>query len=619
MCGICAHAADPGGDTVRRMNQKMIHRGPDDEGVYTDSDSGVSLGARRLSIIDVAGGHQPVSNEDRSVWAVLNGEIYNHPELQERLAAHGHTLRSRTDTEVLVHLYEDFGDDLVHALDGMFAFAIWDRRRQRMLLARDRFGEKPLFFTASGGTLVVASELTALRAGLRADPDLDCGAIDAFYVYGYVPGPASILEDVSQLSPGHLLVWEPGLREVVQRQYWKPPLFDSTAVDHMDAIAETETLLGRSLQRRMIADVPLGIFLSGGLDSTLIATLAARISSKPIKTFTVGYDVGEVSEAKAAREVARTIESDHHEIVISARDLAANMQSVLRRLDQPIADQALIALHAVAATARREITVAVGGEGADELFGGYPRYRWLDRAERIKALVPKRVASSASQLLDRIQTPITSRLSDVMAPVPAASRHVDWVTADRRHSRELLYGPQLRAAGLTQRSPELQIVNLIPAGTSVASAFMTLDQLRWLPDDVLQKADRASMLASLEMRTPFLDREIVELAASIPISVHMRNGGKYILRQMLARTGVATAGNRRKRAFRVPLSDWLRGPLVSMLTEQLECSAAYGEGWFDRDNSRRLVEEHVSGAADNSAILWPLVTFSCWLDAWRTA
>ena len=268
------------------------------------------------------------------------------------------------------------------------------------------------------------------------------------------------------------------------------------------------------------------------------------MSSSPIKTFTVGYDVGEVSETEPARRVARAIGSDHHEIIISGRDLAARMPEVLGRMDHPIADQALIALHTVAAAARREITVAVGGEGADELFGGYPRYRWLQRAERIKTLVPENTAMATSRMLSRMGTPATGRLSDVFAPVMTTSRHIDWVTANRRRTRDTVYGPALRAAGLNHRAPEVHVVEVIPWGASVASSFMSLDQLQWLPDDVLQKADRATMMASLEMRTPYLNRELAELAASIPLSVHMRDGGKYVLRQVLAGQGWQLSGKR---------------------------------------------------------------------------
>lgn len=618
MCGICGHTADWDATVVQRMNARLVHRGPDDEGVYVDKRAGVALGARRLSIIDVAGGHQPVSNEDSSVWAALNGEIYNHPELQQRLLGRGHQLKSRTDTEVLVHLYEDFGDEMVHALEGMFAFAIWDRNRQRMLVVRDRFGEKPLFYSIADDRLVIASELTALRAGLATDPELDAHAIDAFYVYGYVPGPNTITEGVCQLAPGHLMVWDQQARRLTHRRYWKPPLFGSHSVDHMDAVAETERLLERSLRMRMISDVPLGIFLSGGLDSTLIAALAARIATTPVKTFTVGYDVGEVGETHAAREVAQAIGSDHHEVIIGANDLAASVPQVLSRMDHPIADQALVALHAVAATARREITVAVGGEGADELFGGYPRYRWLARAEVVAAVLPESTAEGAARLLSRAGGGATARLGDVLTPRMTTSRHIDWVTANRRFAREVVYGPCLREAGLHNRAPEAYLEARLPWGFPVEGAFMTLDQLQWLPDDVLQKADRASMLTSLEMRTPFLNRELAELAASIPLSVHMRGGGKHILRKVLERTGVHLAPSG-KRAFRVPLKDWLRGALVPLVDEQLEGSAVYAEGWFDRERIRQLSDEHRGGAADHSAVLWPVIAFACWLDAWRDA
>ena len=290
------------------MNRTLRHRGPDDEGMYLDRASGVGLGVRRLSIIDVAGGRQPVANEDAKIWAVLNGEIYNHPTLRQRLRGRGHLFSNQSDTEVLVHAYEEFGDDLVHALEGMFAFAVWDGRRRRLLLARDRFGEKPLFYSHKDGVLTFASELTALRAGGVAG-ELSRDAVDAFFVLGYIPGPGTIVEGIQQLPPGHVLSWEQATGTVVVRRYWAPlPMPTRSPTPFGELVEEALHLLETSVKSRMISDVPLGVFLSGGVDSSLVVALATRNSSASLKTFTVGYDVGAVNETEAARRVAWHLE-----------------------------------------------------------------------------------------------------------------------------------------------------------------------------------------------------------------------------------------------------------------------------------------------------------------------
>jgi asparagine synthase (glutamine-hydrolysing) len=307
------------------MNRVMVHRGPDDEGIHVDPGVRVALGARRLSIIDVEHGHQPIGNEDGSVWAVLNGEIYNHVALQAHLRARRHTLRTSCDTEVLVHLYEEHGDALVHALEGMFALAIWDARRGRLLLGRDRFGEKPLFYSDRGGVLTFASELDALLAGLPGPrPDLDHAALDAFLVFGYVPAPRAMVEGVRVLPPGHLLLWE-RVRGADVRPYWRPPRPGGSVAAADELVREVRPLLERSVRSRMVADVPLGVFLSGGLDSTLVTALAVNAATSPVATFTVGYDVGTVNGLEPARAAARRLGTDHHELVVSQSDVVAEV------------------------------------------------------------------------------------------------------------------------------------------------------------------------------------------------------------------------------------------------------------------------------------------------------
>ena len=602
------------------MNAAMAARGPDDEGTYTDHRSGVTLGARRLSIIDVEGGHQPVSNEDGMVWAALNGEVYNHRALQQTLRERGHRFASHVDTEVLVHLYEAYGAAMVHALEGMYAFALWDAGRQELLLVRDRFGEKPLFYAERSGDLLFASELDALLAGMDEEPELDPAAVDAFFVFGYVPGPDSIVHGVKQLPPGHVLRWERRSRRSHVEPYWTPVTASAPDSDEPfeQLVAETGRLLERSVESRLISDVPLGVFLSGGLDSTLIAALAARASHKPIKTFTVGYDTGAVSETAQARRTAQELGTEHHELVLTQEQLLRRVPALLAGMDQPLADQALVSLHAIAEHARRDVTVAVGGEGADELFGGYPRYRWLWRSEQLARALPSPVASGLSLLTARAPHPRASRLADILRPGETLERHLDWVTARRRLLRQRLYGPALRG-----RVPHIGFVGDLAdrvngaSGDQLIRRLMVLDQLHWLPGDVLVKADRAGMRVSLEVRTPYLNRELAEFAGTVSERVHVANGGKALLRALLAQVAPEAARRRPKTAFRVPAADWLRGPLAPLVDRQLANGSAFAAGWFHRGEAASLVAEHRAGTRDRSGAIWPLLAFGLWLDRIR--
>jgi len=620
VCGICGSSAVRPDVAVATMNAAMIHRGPDDGGSYTSEPLGIAIGARRLSIIDVAGGHQPISNEDGTVWAVLNGEIYNHPVLQALLRRRGHTLRTGTDTEVLVHLYEEYGDDLVHALEGMFAFAILDERNGRLLVGRDRFGEKPLFYTVRDGVLTFASELDPLLAGAGMELQLDPIALDEYFVLGYVRTPRSIARDVRQLPAGHVLSWQPTGRVPRLHQYWSPPVPDAWPEGEVEAdlVAETLRLLENSVRGRMLSDVPLGILLSGGLDSTLLAAIATRVGDQRVKTFTVGYDTGTESELDAAAATADVLGTEHHALVLTADALAARAPKVLAAIDQPVADPALVALNAVAEFARKEVTVAVGGEGADELFGGYPRYIWLARARMLDGRVPAPLRRAAARGLSSLARGRGHRLSDVLEPMSAADRHLDWVTGGRRHMRDALYGPTMN--GDVDHDA---IVRSVHEATDVdpdhplAAAFMRMDQGMWLQDDVLPKADRAGMLVSLELRTPYLNRELAEFAASVAPSVHLAGGGKRLLRRVLDEVA-PDVPRRRKRAFGVPMAQWLRGSLRPLLEEHVRHSSIYDEGLFDGDEVDRRVASHVSSESDESAVLWPLLTLGLWLDARRS-
>jgi asparagine synthase (glutamine-hydrolysing) len=601
------------------MAAALVHRGPDDEGVYVDPDCTFSMAARRLSIIDVAGGHQPISNEDGSVWGVLNGEIYNHAPLRDRLRQRGHRFASQTDTEVLVHLYEEYGEALVDAIEGMYAFAIWDCKARRLTLARDRFGEKPLFYAELADRLVFASELTALRAGLPSQPELDPDSLDAFFVLGYLPGERTIFRQLRQLPAATMLRWSWTSPRAKLSAYWSMPPRSARRRETVSQLAdEGAPLLRQAVRSRLAADVPVGVFLSGGLDSTLVASIAAGDMTGRLKTFTVAYDASDVGEAVQARAAAERLGTEHHELVLSSTDVVGRIPGLIGLLDQPNADPALVALHAVAESARREVTVAVGGEGADELFGGYPRYRWISRAALVDGYVPASLARAGAGLVRRFCRNRVRRLADVLEPATLAERNLDWVTAGRRHSRNALYGNRLRERASGNCALEDALALLATNDTRDSTArTMALDQRRYLPDDVLAKADRATMLVSLEMRTPYLSRELAEFSATIPTAVHLANGGKSVLREIARRLPAISNTSRTKRAFRVPMSQWLRGPLAPLLENQLPDGCLVREGWIDSRALRRAVDAHLQGLTDRSELLWPILVAGLWLDRLR--
>jgi asparagine synthase (glutamine-hydrolysing) len=612
VCGICGATGVDADQLASTMAARLVHRGPDDEGLHVDPSGQVAIAARRLSIIDVEGGHQPVANEDATIWAVLNGEIYNHPVLQERLRRGGHRLATRCDTEVLVHLYEDFGAGLVHALDGMFAFAILDQRRGRLLLARDRFGEKPLFYALHGDRLRFASELTSLLPAVEGSLRLDLDALDAYFTLGYVPSPSTLVHGVRQLRAGCMLEVDVHTGQAEERVYWEPPVPDGAvgAMTGPDLVAEALDLLERSVRSRLIADVPLGVLLSGGTDSTLIAALARGIG--PLRTFTVGYEASGLSEAPEAAAIAETLGTSHEQIILGSSELAEHVERVVKRLDQPLADPAISALHAVCRLAREHVTVAMGGEGADEVFGGYPRYGWLRRAESLSRVVPSPLRVRAQRGIRELELGGRSRrLADVIDENTTARRHLDWVSDGRRALRTALYGPTLAHLASSEQVERL-VAGSIDGSGAVEGQLMRLDQGLWLVDDVLAKADRAGMIASLELRTPFLERTLVEFAAGVPTAAHLRHGGKALLRHAL-RTVAPEVPARSKTAFRIPLDACLRGPLAASLEDHLLQGRMFDDALFDRAAVRGVLDEHGAGR-DRGTLLWPLYVFAAWYE-----
>ncbi|PYU23817.1 MAG: asparagine synthase (glutamine-hydrolyzing) [Acidobacteria bacterium] len=618
MCGIAgiigtdqsylADAAD-----VHRMCQTIVHRGPDDEGIYVNGQ--VALGMRRLSIIDLSTGHQPIHNEDRTVWVVFNGEIYNFPELRPELEARGHRFYTNTDTEVIVHLYEDYGLDCMQRLRGMFAFALWDERRQRLMLVRDRFGKKPLHYALSGGRLVFGSEIKALLASAPELTDIDPqGLLSSFY-FGYIPDPLTAFTRIHKLPPGHMLEFSGG--QVRVSEYWNLPAYGVHEPRcEEECLEELEHRLAEAVRIRLISDVPLGALLSGGVDSSTVVALMARASSRRVKTFSIGFSSRDFNETEYARLVARQFGTEHHELVVEPH-IEDTVHMLTRSLEEPFGDASMVPTYHVSRLARQHVTVALAGDGGDELFGGYDRYQsYLGRRrlrlfpcgtgrwyrQFIHPLVPSKWPGR--RFLYNLSLPLRERYLDEIALLPACGR-------DRS-----IFSKDFLAWADKQASPfEAFRRHLEHSPTSdPLSEVLYLDAKTYLAADILTKVDRMSMAASLEVRAPFLDHPFAEWAAQLSPRWKVRLGeAKYILKRLAERLGVPREVlYRRKQGFAMPLIHWFRQrPSPALLDILLEAKTIQ-RGYFDEQAVRRTLFEHRQGLRDRSWEIWQLLIFELW-------
>jgi asparagine synthase (glutamine-hydrolysing) len=615
VCGIAGIVSTrrPSAELVHRMCEVLAHRGPDGAGFHEDEHA--VLGMRRLAIIDVAGGDQPVYNEDATIAAVFNGELYNFVELRADLRRKGHRFTSDGDTECLVHLYEEYGDDLVRRLRGMFAFAIWDRRRGRLLLARDRIGKKPLYWRTHGGSLSFASELKSLvqDPGLRRDVDLV--ALHHYLTYQYVPAPWSILQGVSKLPPGHTLIWQDGACEV--RRYWR---LDCTPHDcgEDEAAARLRELLLEATRVRMISDRPLGAFLSGGIDSSAVVAAMARQSSSRVKTFSIGFDAKGFDERRYARMLARRYDTEHHEMVVEPSALAI-LPTLTWHFDEPFADSSAIPSFYVAQLSREHVAVVLNGDGGDECFGGYRRYlamKWARCIPMVPALRP-RLAGIGSLIVSRTaaRSPLRTvgRAVELLGHHPASRRYARLMSCFTPEQKAALYSDHLRARLADVASHQiLEEAFAASRAGSDTGRIMDVDANTYLPGDLLVKMDIATMANSVEARSPFLDHHLMEWAAGLPADLKIRSGTtKYLLKRAVADWLPAELIGRPKMGFGVPLADWLRTELRELSWDLLTDDTARSRGLFRPDAVAALLRQH-NGDRDNSARLWTLIQFELW-------
>jgi asparagine synthase (glutamine-hydrolysing) len=584
------------------MSATLVHRGPDSSGEF--SDEGVALAARRLSIIDLETGDQPVANENGTLHVVQNGEIYNYRELRRELERAGHSFRTQGDTEVLLHLYEAHGDQFAERLRGMFAIAIWDATHRRLVLARDRFGIKPLYYRHADSELAFASELRSLPRG-----EIDLDALEAFLAFNSIPAPLTIFREVRKLPPGHLLIWEDGRLEL--RRFARPaPLEELREDEEAELVEELRSRLRDSVRAHLVSDVPVGVLLSGGIDSALLAALAAEESSEPLRTFSIGFEERSFDELAGARLVAERYGTEHRELVLRP-DAALLLPALADAFDEPFADSSALPTYLVSQLAANDVKVALSGEGGDELFGGYYTYAADLLAERVGGL-----ARLARPLVERLPTSSSKASFDYKAKRFVRAAHLP--SLERHHGWKEIFSPELRAE-LTGRKSAFDPVDVLrhryreTEGADELARLQDVDLGIYLVDDLLVKTDRASMAHSLEARVPYLDTVVTNLALALPTRHKIRGlSKKVLLRKAAAPLLPREIVHGKKRGFSIPAAAWLRGELEPFARETLSRETLQRQGYFHADVVTRLLDDHVAGREDRSRQLWGLLAFTIW-------
>jgi asparagine synthase (glutamine-hydrolysing) len=623
MCGICGifefeRREEISQECVRRMTDTIIHRGPDDEGIYVGP--GIGLGFRRLSIIDVAGGHQPISNEDGRIWVMLNGEIYNYPELRQELLGRGHTFTTHSDTESIVHLYEEYGEDCFRRLRGMFAIALWDSRERKLLLARDRVGKKPLYFAADQKRVLFGSELKCLLAADGSIRAIDPQALSDYFSYGYIPAPKTVYRDIRKLRPGNYLVASSsGVREV---PYWNLSFAQVENRSEQEWCELLRNGLCEATRVRLMSDVPLGAFLSGGVDSSSVVAMMSHLMKRPVTTCSIGFEEEEYNEADFARQIAKRFHTDHHEQIVQPKAVEI-LKKLVWHYDEPFADSSAIPTYYVSWVARQSVTVALGGDGGDESLAGYRRYYFDQFENRLRRRVPAGLRKSVFGPLGRAYPPLAwaPRMFRAKATFQSLSRsplegYFNSISIFRSDEKLRLLSRDFQASLGGYDSIEVLQHHYDRAETDdPLSRIQYVDIKTYLPDDILAKVDRASMAVSLEVRAPLLDHQLMELIAKIPSSMKLRGTtGKYIFKKAMADVLPKDILHRRKQGFAVPLARWFRGDLRDLAHDAI---FSRDDGILDKTYLNKVWDEHQRGTYDRSSHLWAVLMYREWREKFQ--
>jgi asparagine synthase (glutamine-hydrolysing) len=620
MCGICGvvhsqtdRLIDEG--ILRQMNEVIRHRGPDDDGYFINSQAG--LGMRRLSIIDLVTGDQPVTNEDETIWLVFNGEIYNYKSLHVDLVAKGHRFATKSDTEVIVHAYEEFGDRCPEYFNGMFAFALWDAPRRRLLLARDHVGIKPLYYWIGKDQMVFGSELKSVITHPSVPREIDLWALDQFLTLEYIPTPRTIFKGINKLPAGHRLIYEQGQAQI--EQYWDIPE-RATPTDEGTIIEVLTGLIDDSVKMQLMSDVPLGAFLSGGIDSSTVVASMSRSSNLPVRTFSIGFDDATYNELPYARAVASRYKTQHTEEILDP-DIADLAERLVRHLDEPFGDFSIFPTYLVSEVARREVKVVLSGDGGDELFGGYDTYvaQDMDRYYRYlpstfrRSIFPALMAQIPPRPAKKGLINKTKRFVEGAA-LPSSWQHTRWMMFMTQEDKLALYQPEVLASLDGQDSAAVleDHFSRIARRDGLAQQ-QYVDIKTYLVDDILTKVDRMSMAVSLETRVPLLDYRIVEFAVNLPPQTKLYRGQtKRILKQAMEDRLPYDVLHKPKQGFSIPLKNWLRGPLKPLMMDLLSYERVNGRGYFNAECVSEWVTEHINGTMNHSHRLWALMVFELW-------
>ncbi len=621
MCGIAGFIGKGSEQDLKNMIQAVSHRGPDDRGFFLRDSIG--LAHARLSIIDLSpAGHQPMADEDQKIWLTFNGEIYNFKELRKELEKTGkYKFRSRTDTEVIIYAWREYGEKMFEKLDGMFALALYDVEKETLILACDRLGKKPLFWSVQNGTLFFGSELKALMAHGLFRRELDFDSLDKYLFYEYVPAPHSIFKNTQKLEPATYLVYKNG--NIRKEKYWEIN-FDSISINEKEAKDELDSLLSDAVKKRLVADVPIGILLSGGLDSSTIAYYAQRLNSEKIKTFSIGFREKSFDESAYAKLVADFLQTDHYHAVFTPENVLELIPLIAEVLDEPMADPSILPTHLLSRFARQKVTVALSGDGNDELMAGYNTFQ-AHHLARFYTKIPFFIRQTAVKLIERIpaseknfsfEYSVKKFTSDFEGR--PESRHHRWMASFNDHEREFLYTPEIRKTiNLNNAASMLDtyLVNINEA--SLENKILCLYLKTYLPNDILVKTDRASMKIGLEVRCPFLDRQVVEFVNSLPYDYKYRGfSGKYILKKLMKDKLPPSIVSRPKKGFGIPLARWLKHELKPLCEELLSPEKLKRQGIFDADAVQLIKAEHYAGRKDRRKELWTLIVFQLWFDRW---